>query len=579
MAADQTPGRHGGTLRILIGRERDTRLMVVYGYARLVGYNRKYQLIPDLLEKFEVKEGRIFTLYLRQGHRWSDGHPFTTEDFKYYWEDVALNPKLSPGGPPRVLLVEGKKPVFEVLSKTVVRYSWHKPNPHFLPALAGASPKFIYRPAHYLKKFHINHADPGALNKAAAKQRLHNWSALHSLKDNLYRFDNPDLPTLQPWHGITRGPAQRFVFLRNPYYHRVDLNGRQLPYIDRVILRVSSPSLIAAKASGGETDLQARGLAFNQYTFLKLGEKRGRYNIRLWQTARGAHLALFPNLNVVDPVWRGLFWNVQFRRALSLGINRHEINQVLYYGLGTEGNNSVLPQSPLYDRSLRVRWARFDIKKANEMLDALGLTRRNGRGLRLLPDGRPMEIIVESSGEHTEQTDVLELVHDSWLKLGIKLFSKPSQREILRKRVAAGQTMMAIWGGLTAGIATADISPAELAPTNPYQFQWSSWGEWFNSLGKRGTPPSLPVAKRLLTLYRKWETARSREERTDAWRQMLELHADQVLTLGLIAAIPQPVLIARALRNVPEKGIYSWNPGAYFGVYNPDTFWISRGKK
>ncbi len=577
-AADQSPGRHGGTMRLLVGRERDTRLMVIYGYARLVRYDRNYQLVPDLLEKIKVEEGRIFTLHLRPGHRWSDGRPFTAQDFKYYWQDVALNPELSPGGPPKVLMVDGRKPVFEVLSETVVRYTWQKPNPHFLPALAGASPKFIYRPAHYLKRFHIKYADPARLKRATAKQRLHNWSALHSLKDNLYRFDNPDLPTLHPWRNTTRGPAQRFVFLRNPYYHRVDPDGRQLPYIDRVILRVSTPSLIAAKTAGGETDLQARSLAFNQYTFLKMGEKRGRYKVHLWRTARGAHLALFPNLNVADPVWRGLFWDAQFRRALSLGIDRHEINQVLYYGLGTEGNNSVLPGSALYDPSVRYRWARFDLNKANRLLDGLGLTKRNSRGLRLLPDGRPMEIIIESSGEHTEQTDILELVHDSWLKLGIKMFSRPSQREILRKRVLSGQAMMAIWGGLTAGIATPDVSPAELAPTNPYQFHWPRWGLWFSSLGKQGTPPALPVARRLLTLYGNWETATSQDQRARIWRRMLQLHADQVLTLGLIAAIPQPVVIGATLRNVPKEAVYHWNPGAYFGIYSPDTFWIARGK-
>jgi peptide/nickel transport system substrate-binding protein len=577
-AADQSPGRHGGTMRLLVGRERDTRLMVIYGYARLVAYDRNYKLVPRLLEKFEVKEGRIFTLHLRPGHRWSDGHPFTTRDFKYYWEDVALNPELSPGGPSKRLIVEGRKPVVEILSETAVRYTWHKPNPHFLPALAGASPKFIYRAAHYLKKFHKKYTDPAKLKRAAAKHRLHNWAALHSLKDNPYRFDNPDLPTLQPWRNTTRGPAQRFVFLRNPYYYRVDPKGRQLPYIDRVILRVSSPSLIAAKTSGGESDLQARSLAFNQYTFLKMAEKRGGYKVHLWRTARGAHLALFPNFNVTDPVWRGLFWNTRFRRALSLGINRHEINQVLYYGLGTEGNNSVLPQSPLYDPSVRYRWAQFDVKKANELLDGLGLTKRNSRGLRLLPDGRPMEIIIESSGEHTEQTDILELVHDSWLKLGIKMFSRPSQREVLRKRVLSGQAMMAIWGGLTAGIATPDISPAELAPTNPYQFNWPRWGQWFYSQGKKGTRPALPVAKRLLTLYRNWETATSQDARARIWRRMLELHADQVLTFGLIAAIPQPIAIGTRVRNVPKEAIYSWDPGAYFGVYSPDTFWISRGK-
>nr|NIQ96047.1 ABC transporter substrate-binding protein [Desulfuromonadales bacterium] len=86
-----------------------------------------------------------------------------------------------------------------------------------------------------------------------------------------------------------------------------------------------------------------------------------------------------------------------------------------------------------------------------------------------------MEIIIETSGEHTEQTDILELVHDSWLQLGIKLFSRPSQREVLRKRVFSGQTMMSIWSGMNSGIATAEVSPAELAPTNPYQFHWPQW--------------------------------------------------------------------------------------------------------
>jgi peptide/nickel transport system substrate-binding protein len=79
-------GHHGGTLNSLAGRSRDTRLFTVYGYARLVGYDRALKIQPDILESFDVKEGRVFTFQLRKGHRWSDGHPFTTEDFRYYWK-------------------------------------------------------------------------------------------------------------------------------------------------------------------------------------------------------------------------------------------------------------------------------------------------------------------------------------------------------------------------------------------------------------------------------------------------------------------------------------------------------------
>ena len=68
--------------------------------------------------------------------------------------------------------------------------------------------------------------------------------------------------------------------------------------------------------------------------------------MRLWRTGPGSQLALYPNLNVNDPVWRRLLRDVRFRRALSLAINRHEINEVLYFGLAIEGQNTVLPQEP-----------------------------------------------------------------------------------------------------------------------------------------------------------------------------------------------------------------------------------------
>ena len=136
--AGTSVGRYGGTLNTLAGRSRDTRLFTIYGYARLVGYDRHLNIVPDLLESVEVKEGRIFTLTLRKGHRWSDGHPFTAEDFRYYWEDVANNKDLSPVGPPRELLVDGEAPKVEIIDETTIRYTWSKPNSEFLPALARA---------------------------------------------------------------------------------------------------------------------------------------------------------------------------------------------------------------------------------------------------------------------------------------------------------------------------------------------------------------------------------------------------------------------------------------------------------
>ena len=102
------PGKYGGQLKFLMGKQKDTKMMMVYGYARLIAYDHKLNFVPDILKRFEVKEQREFTFYLRKGHKWSDGHPFTAEDFRYYWEEMANNKEIARKGLPTALLVNGE---------------------------------------------------------------------------------------------------------------------------------------------------------------------------------------------------------------------------------------------------------------------------------------------------------------------------------------------------------------------------------------------------------------------------------------------------------------------------------------
>jgi peptide/nickel transport system substrate-binding protein len=568
-------GRHGGEIRLLMNQSRDVRMMVVYGYARLVGYDHNFNLVPDILAKVENERDRVFTLHLRPGHRWSDGNPFTTEDFRYWWEEVVGNRQLAPLGPPKMMTVDGKPPKFEVLSPTAVRFTWEGPNPYFLQALAGPAPLYIYRPSHYLRQFHQKYADAAALAEAVKQASVRNWAQLHNRQDNQYRNDNPDLPTLDPWVVQTKPPADRFVFTRNPYYHRVDAEGRQLPYLDRVAMNIADGRILPTKTSAGEADLQSRGLTFANYTFLRQASKRNDFDVRLWDTARGAQVALFPNLNVNDPEWRALNRDVRFRRALSMAVNRREINQVVYFGLALEGGNTLLPASPLYNAEDRAAWSRFDLNEANRLLDEIGLTKRDSRGVRLLPSGQPVEIVIETAGEDTEQTDVLELVHDSWMQAGIKLFTKPSQREVFRNRIFAGQTTMSIWSGIENGLASPGMSPEEFAPTSQQQLQWPKWGQFYETAGTSGEACDDPAARELLQLAAAWRDAPDLESRYAIWRQMVRINADQVFSIGIVASVKQPVVVSRRLRNVPEVGVHNWDPGAFFGIYRPDTFWMA----
>ena len=171
--------------------------------------------------------------------------------------------------------------------------------------------------------------------------------------------------------------------------------------------------------------------------------------------------------------------------------------------------------------------------------------------------------------------DVLQLVTDAWRKIGIKLYTKPLQREVLRNRIFAGFTQMSVWSGLENGIPTPELSPRELAPTSQQQLQWPKWGQYVETKGRAGEPVDMELPKRLQDFDQEWRVTADRARRTEIWGEMLKIHADQVYTIGMICCVLQPVLVNNRLRNVPEKGIYNWDPGAFFGMYGPDTFWLT----
>ena len=569
-------GKPGGTLRSMVGRARDTRLFFVFGHARLIGYDLQLNLVPDILESYEVEEGRVFTLHLRRGHRWSDGEPFTSEDFRFWWEDVANNPAVQPSGPEVQLLAGGEAPRVEILDERTVRYSWSRPNPLFLPALAATTSVEIYRPAHYLKQFHERYADPATLDRLIKETKSRDWAQLFLRKDRHEQFDNPDMPTLQPWRPTTAPPAQRFEAVRNEYYHRVDSKGQQLPYFDRFVLDVVDPKLIPIKTGAGETDLQFRHLFFKDYTFLKDSQSRSGMRPLLWPEGRGAHLALFPNLNAKDPVWRGLFRDRRFREALSLALDRELLIQFLYVGLANPSNNSIIPQSPLYENAFGERCIAYDVERANALLDELGLDKRDSRGVRLLPDGRRMEITVETPGEDTEQVDVLELVRDQWADIGFVIHAKPSDRETLRNRLFAGEALMTIFYGIDNGMPTASMPPKDFAPTSQAdQPQWPKWGQHYETKGTAGEAPDLPEAQRLLELFRQWQETFAPDRQAAIWHEMLDLYTSQCFTLGLMQEVRQPIAMREKLRNLPEEAVFNWEPQGQIGLYRPDTFFYA----
>jgi peptide/nickel transport system substrate-binding protein len=572
-AGGEGPGKHGGQLNTLISSSRDTRLMTVYSYTRLIVYDEKFALHPDILESFEAKEGREFTLKLRAGHKWSDGHPFTTADFRFFWEDIANNSELSPSGPSVELIIDGKPPKVEIIDELTIRYSWDKPNPHFIESQARAAPLFLFRPAHYLKTLHGKYTPEEEILKVYKGSR---WANVFRRQDAMYGNSNVDMPTLNPWVLTTVPPAQRFIFARNPYFHRIDRKGQQLPYIDDVIMTVAAANLIPAKAGLGEADLQSRYLSMRDYTFLQKSAKQSGVKVYLWESGSGSQLALYPNLNASDEEWRKLMRDVRFRRALSLAIDREDLNQSVYLGLAKPSNNTIMERSELFKPEYATKWATYDPKLANKLLDEAGLNKRGPDGIRLLPDGRSATIVVEHSSEETENTDALMLIAECWKKVGIKMLAKPQTLENFRLRAFSGEAIMTAYAGFVTAVPTVDTSPREFAPTMQGGLQWSRWGMYVESKGKQGEECDMPSACQLTAYLREWETSTDPAVRRKAWDQILTVNADEVFSIGTVNGIRQPVVVGPKVRNVPKEGYHAWDPGGYFGLYQPDTFWISQ---
>ena len=567
-------GHCGGQLNMLIANARDTRLMTLYCNARLIVYDWHFKLQPDILESYQDKDGREFTFKLRAGHKWSDGHPFTTEDFRYYWEDIANVKELTKHGPSVVLLVDGKPPKVEIIDELTIRYSWEKPNPYFIASQAQAAPLWLFRPSHYLKKFHAKYTPEAEILKSA-KGGQETWNSIHKRLDTMYYDNNPDLPTLNPWMLTTAPPSTRLVYERNPYYYRVDEKGHQLPYVDSVVLTQVAANLVPAKAGLGESDLQCRYLNMRDYTFLRKSSQQSHVQVLLWEEGSGSQLALYPNLNTRDETWSAVNRDVRFRRALSLAIDRSEINQVIFLGLAKPSNNTIMPQSVLFKPEYAAKWANYDPALAGKLLNEAGLDKRNGEGIRLLPDGRPAIIVVEHQSDLSEDVDTLSLIADQWKKVGLKLIAKPQTLENFRLRVYAGNAVMTAYGGIMTASPTPDISPKEFAPTMLGGLQWPRWGMFIESKERQGEACDMADACQLLDLLHQWETATNEAGRREVWEKMLTINMEQVFSIGTVNGVRQPVVVGEKVRNVPKKGYYAWDPGGYLGLYKPDTFWLA----
>ncbi|MEE8302015.1 MAG: ABC transporter substrate-binding protein [Candidatus Tectomicrobia bacterium] len=522
---------------------------------------------PNLAKSWEVTDGgRTTIIHLRRGMKWSDGSPFTADDFIFWRDHILLNEELVPTFP-SYFTINGKRGKLEKIDEHTVALKF--PDPYFLllDVLAGSTQlsgqayrgQFdggTYAPAHYLKQFHPAFIGKAAADQLAKKAGYDNWVNLFKFK-NSWQL-NPELPVVSPWKTVTPITKPTWVLERNPYSVFVDTAGNQLPYIDKVVMTVfENIEIHNLRAIAGDYDLQARHVDIQKIPVFLENQEKGQYKLHLDPGDYGGDMIIKFNLTYnEDSELRKWFHNRDFRRALALGIERDEINETFWLGVGTP--RSVVPAAgnlyypgPKYDRL----WATHDPDKAKQMLDAIGLDKKDANGFRLRTDGSNKPLILEVvtwSGQFVQYTQIMESIGEMWAKIGIKLLVKEVERGLGNQLAQANKVQMWAWNN--DGSEHLFTFPFHVFPFDQLNSNGPLNGLWFQTNGQKGEEP-LPFIKEIMAKWRK-AFGVPREARIKLGKEIWAIAADEVHIIGVIGLGPAAmgVRVAKTdLGNVPSR--------------------------
>jgi peptide/nickel transport system substrate-binding protein len=544
------------------------------------------KVTPNIAKGYEMQDGgRTLVLSLRRGMKWSDGKPFTADDFVFWFEDIYRNKDLVPT-PSAAMAINGKQGVVEKVDTYTVKFKFPEPYYMFPDMLAGSTDVGgqawrgalglgAYAPAHYLKQFHPKYVSQADLDKKVKEAKFDSWVRMFLFKNDWSL--NPELPVVSPWKTVTPINTPTWTLERNPYSVFVDTAGNQLPYIDRVVLTLGENlEVVNLRAIAGEYDFQARHLDLAKVPVFIENQQKGGYKLYLDPGDYGGDMVIKFNLSYeADPEIAKWMNTTDFRRALSLGIDRDQINETFWLGTGTPG--SVVPvDSNKYNPGPQYRklWATLDVKKANEMLDKVGLAKKDGEGYRLRTDGKGrLRIeIMTLGGQFLQFTQIAEMIREQWKKIGIDLTVQEVERSLALKRTAANEQQLGAWNNdgsehlFTFPLHVFPFEIASVASSGPL------YAKWFQSAGTQGKEPPA----RMKELMEKFKRAYGvpEKERIELGKEVWKIAADEVYIIGVIGMGPASMgvrVVKTNMGNIPSRQ-YNSPDGKTPTISRPVTF-------
>lgn len=557
-------GRYGGTLRIFT----QAGSLNAPEYP-LIMDPQVSNVVPNLASGWEFREeGRLFVLRLRAGLRWSDGAPFTSADFVWYHKHIRLNESLTPVIPARHQGMSVTAP-----DSLTVHFHFEQPFVFIVQDLAHRGNNY-FDPGHFLSQYHPDFRDERGLDKEAKDAGYMNWMAYFQAARRDSFQDPVGTPVMKAYRLVSRSPTI-LVYERNPYYPKVDPEGNQLPYIDRLQAQKTGRSEVrGAKAATGQMDFAGSSLQTQDIPLYKVGEKPYGYRTLIWNRLHGVDVAIQLNMTVEDKQLAKVFRDLRFRKALSLAINRREINEIVYFGQGTPRQTTVIPSSRFYEPEFSEAYIEYDPERARELLDAVGVKDVNGDGIRELPDGSPLAPTLEWLDIEVPRGVTMELVVSYWRAVGVDVNLKEINRGLQSARARSNSMEMTIWH--------ADRSTDVLFPLLPSWYvpmyvswdeaRWTPWSRWYLSDGEKGeTPP--PEARELQLWWDEMRRSVDPDRRLELGKKILRSQAANLWSIGTIGLAPQPIIVSDRLHNVPDRGYWGWD-NLWVLPYYPATWYL-----
>ena len=523
-------------------------------------------IVPNMAKSFEWNSDYTeLTVTLRKGHKWSDGQPFTADDIAFWYNDIVLNEELYPSTPS--FWVYGGEPMqVEAVDDVTVKFSFAAPAPAFTTLLATTY-THEWAPKHFLMD-KLPQYNPQADEEAKA-EGFDSWIARFI---PLYYSDWEDanhqygLPKLEAWIKVDETPEHQ-LFVPNPYYYKVDTAGQQLPYIDEVEeVYAAENELFELKVINGEIQYKAQSLQIGSLPLFQQNQDKGNYDIQMAQPAGNGRTYVF-NATHKDPVLAELFSDPRWNRAMSLALNRDEINQTLCFGLCEPTGGAPVHRTVSFAKP---EWYTKDIEydpaTANALLDEIGL-QKGADGFRLRSDGKPLVIHLIYAIQWGDPA-LHELAKEYWEAVGVKVELKEISTEAYRAMAASNDHDIQVTNSGTETEAPLYSNPFRLFP--PFgdaalePLFGAPWAEWHNTNGAQGTEPPDDI-KPLWDLTDQWKSSLpGTDDYVRLGQELAQVQIDRGMIIGTITSAPVITIVSRDLVNVPQLKI---NAFEYYRTY------------